>query len=231
VKGQKRATPRTAPSRESRASAASAEKATARDAAPSRSTGPRGQADQLKAILSKGLDLAEASLSLGLTVINRVGAAAQEQVLSITRSSRATRASAPGVERGDEVEPGTPVPPRTPDAAVPEEPQYCITNRLPLAPGSPVKVSFSINNDSLATPKKVSLRIEGFVGETEGARIARDGFTVTPSRRTIAPMDFEKFVLQGALPPDAPPDIYQGWVVVSSGDDFRIPIRLVAVTP
>jgi hypothetical protein len=33
------------------------------------------------------------------------------------------------------------------------------------------------------------------------------------------------------LPPDAPPDIYQGWVVVSSGDDFRIPIRLVAVTP
>ena len=38
------------------------------------------RSDQFGAIFAKGLDLAEASLSLGLTMITRVGAAAQQQV-------------------------------------------------------------------------------------------------------------------------------------------------------
>jgi hypothetical protein len=40
-------------------------------------------------------------------------------------------------------------------------------------------------------------------------------------------MDFEKFALLGEVPPDAPPDVYHGWIVVSSTDDFTIPVRLV----
>ena len=37
--------------------------------------------DQVGMILSKGLDLAEAGVSLGVTIVNRIGSAAQQQVL------------------------------------------------------------------------------------------------------------------------------------------------------
>jgi hypothetical protein len=183
----------------------------------------RGQGDQLRAIFEKGLDLAEASLSLGLTVINRVGSAAQEQILSVTRNPQQAGATAPpDSEQAATARTGRPAGAPASEPPPAEEPQYYITNRLPLAPGAPVKVSFSINNDSVATPKKVRLRLEGFTGETEGARIADTGFTLTPALKTIAPMDFEKFV-----PPETPPDVYHGSVVVSAGEEFRIPVRLV----
>jgi hypothetical protein len=187
----------------------------------------RGQSDQLRAIFTKGLDLAEASLSLGLTVINRVGSAAQEQLLSVTRNPQPHAVAPPDSEHAAGVRASAAPKATAPEPPPAEEPQYCITNRLPLAPGGPVKVSFSINNDAVATPKKVRVRLEGFAGETEGARLASEGFTLTPTLKTIAPMDFETFVLQGAVPPETPPDVYQGWVVVSSGEEFRIPVRLV----
>ena len=189
---------------------------------------PRGPADQFGAILTKGLDLAEASLSLGLTVINRVGAAAQHELFD--RIAVKAQPPGPGEPAGNPA-PGSPTEPAArpgaPDLGAPEESGYCITNGRPLAPGSGVKVSFSINNDSVEVPKKVSLRVEGFAGETDGTQIGADRFTVKPAKKTIAPMDFEKFVLQGAVPPDVPPDVYRGWIVVSSGNEFRIPVRLV----
>jgi hypothetical protein len=92
-------------------------------------------------------------------------------------------------------------------------------------------VSFSINNDSMTSPKRVSLKVEGFLGQTEGSRIEAERFLLKPSRKTIAPLDFEKFVLQGTVPPDVPPDVYHGDIVVSSGSDFRIPVRLVVLVP
>jgi hypothetical protein len=46
-------------------------------------------------------------------------------------------------------------------------------------------------------------------------------------RKSIAPMDFEKFVLTGTLPADAPPDVYRGSVIVGSTDEMSIPVRLV----
>lgn len=192
---------------------------------------PRGAADQFGAILTKGLDLAEASLSLGLTVINRVGVAAQHELFD----KIAVKAHPPGPGEpdghpgpGGQAEPAAR--PGAPDIGAPEESAYCITNGTPLAPGSGVKVAFSINNNSVQAPKKVSLRVEGFGGETEGTRIEGERFTVKPARKTIAPMDFEKFVLQGAVPPEVPPDVYCGWIVVSSGSEFRIPVRLVVET-
>jgi hypothetical protein len=190
----------------------------------------RAPADQLGAILTKGLDLAEASLSLGMTVISRVGAIAQQQVLgkiTVPMTAPETGAGAPPNEHGHETD--NAAAPETPVPAGSQEPMYCITNRLPLAPGGSVEVSFSINNDSMAAPKPVRLRIEGFTGEAEGGRIEAEGFVVKPPRKKIAPMDFEKFVLSGTVPPDTPPDVYGGWVVVSSGGEFRIPVRLVVL--
>lgn len=189
----------------------------------------RGPADQLGSILSRGLDLAEASLGLGLTVISRMGTLAQQQVLD-----RISPSPAPDLGQTAPTEAATGAaveqPGQTAQAQpVSQEPSYCITNRLPLAPGGTVEVSFSINNDSMTAPKQVRLTVDGFTGEVEGGRFEVGPFVVKPSRRIIAPMDFEKFVLHGAVPPEVQPDVYHGWVVVTSGSEFRIPIRLVVL--
>jgi len=177
----------------------------------------REKVDQVGLILAKGLDLAEAGVSLGVTIVNRIGSAAQQQVLE--RMAAAMQRDAAGA---------APSPmPEAPEAPPPEAPAFYITNRLPLTPGGTVKVSFSINNDSLVAPKKVELRVDAFQGEMTGASLPAESLAVKPATRSIAPVDFEKFVLQGAVPAEMPPDIYLGWILVASDDELRIPVRLV----
>jgi hypothetical protein len=187
--------------------------------------GLRARVDQMGALLTKGLDLAEAGLGLGVTLVSRVGEAAQHQILErfMSQAAAAAASVAPG---GEAPMPPAPEPEMSPPPA-PAPESYGITNRLPLPPGGTARVSFSINNDSMAAPKKVALSLEGFVGEAHGRHLDAAGFTVKPARKTIAPMDFEKFALEGAVPPKAPPDVYRGWVVVSSDNELRIPIALV----
>jgi hypothetical protein len=175
--------------------------------------------DQVGMILSKGLDLAEAGVSLGVTIVNRIGSAAQQQVLERMAAAMQPREE-PAVPpspsmQGDD----TPASPAEPAA-------FYITNRLPLTPGGTVKVSFSINNDSMVAPKKVTLRIEGFQGEATGALLPAEGLSIKPETKSIAPVDFEKFVLSGAVPIETPPDAYFGWILVSSDDELRSPVRL-----
>ncbi len=196
-----------------------------------------GRADQLGAILSRGLDLAEAGLSLGLTVLTRVGGVAQQRVfdgLSVGGGMSQARSEPPPGAQPSAPYPGSPPAPDYPAAGEPEPAptqteamQYAITNRLPLAPGAPLKISFSLNNDSATDPKRVSLHLEGLVGELNGGVLEAAGFAIKPATKTIGPLDFEKFVLQGALPPETPPDIYQGWVVVQEAEEIRIPVRLM----
>ncbi len=192
---------------------------------------PRGRSDQLGTIVAKGLDLAEASLSLGLTMISRFGAVAQQQVFDRLAVGATAQPGAAAAERPPEGAEATYADVPAPHVTAPEEaPFYCVTNRTPLTPGARVKVSFSINNDSVTAAKKVSVRIEGFAGENEHRRLDAGLFSVKPATRTIAPTDFEKFVLEGTVPPDAPPDTYVGSIVVFSEDEFRIPVRIVVMT-
>lgn len=188
-----------------------------------------GRADQLGAILAKGLDLAEAGLSLGLTVIQRAGTATQESIFEGVSAAGAGAPAGPPAEEGA----GEPMFEQwTPEGAeAPKVPGFCITNRVPLWPGGSVSVSFSINNDSVAAEKRVRLRVDGFTGEMGGVRLASDGFAVKPQRKTIAPMDFEKFILKGEIPVETPQDVYHGSIVVLSTDEFTIPVRLVVMSP
>lgn len=187
--------------------------------------GLRGKVDQVGSLLSKGLDLAEAGLNLGVTLVSRVGVAAQHQILErvMAQAGEAAAAAAPQAAEAE------PAPAPAPVAAAPaaESESYGISNRLPLVPGGEVRVSFSINNDSMEAPKKVALSVEGFVGDAHGRRLNPAGFAIRPAKKTIAPMDFEKFVLEGVLPPKAPPDVYRGWIVVNSDNALRIPVWLV----
>jgi len=183
-----------------------------------------GRADQLGAIIVKTLDLAEAGLSLGITVLTRAGAVAQEAL-----AERSPAASPDGnVHPADNAQPSAPA---EAQAATGDTDAFFLTNRVPLAPGGTVHVSFSITNDSLVEPKRVSLRIEALVGEHEGVRIDGEAFAVRPARKTIAPMDFEKFVLTGTLPAAVPPDVYRGSVTVSATDEMSIPVALLVTVP
>jgi hypothetical protein len=180
----------------------------------------RQRLDQVGSILAKGLDLAEAGISLGVTIISRVGVAAQHKFREGMDAATAHSAASAGA---------APAPAQHAAAEQQAEPIYGITNRLPLKPGSEVNISFSVNNDSTTEPKKVDLRIEGFVGDAHGARLDASTFTVEPVQVTIAPVDFEKLRLQGRVPAEAPPDVYRGAIVVLSGNQLKIPVVLVVM--
>jgi fructose-1-phosphate kinase PfkB-like protein len=40
-------------------------------------------------------------------------------------------------------------------------------------------------------------------------------------------MDFERFVLTGSIPADAPEDSYNGWILVDGDEQMRIPVVLL----
>lgn len=180
----------------------------------------RGQ--QVGQLLSRSLDLAEAGLTLGVSLMNKVGAAAQKQILERFMSGAAAMVDA-GMAQAQA--PAPEPPPPGGEAGGPDPGTFGITNRMPLLPGAQFHVGFSINNDSMESPKKLALSIEGFVGETHGHPLDAD-LAVKPGRKTIAPMDFEKFVLEGTVPPKTLPDIYRGWIIVHSDTDMRIPAWL-----
>jgi hypothetical protein len=180
----------------------------------------RGQ--QVGQLLSRSLDLAEAGLTLGVSLMNKVGAAAQQQILERFMSGAAAVVEA-GMAQAQAPAPEPPPPPAEP--AGPEPGAFGITNLLPLLPGTPVKVGFSINNDSMDSPKKLTLSLEGFIGEAHGHSLEA-ALSLKPARKTIAPMDFEKFVLEGTVPAATPPDVYRGWIIVSSDTEMRIPAWL-----
>lgn len=185
--------------------------------------------DQVGKILARGLDLAEAGVSLGVTIVSRVGVAAQQKIREGIDAATASGVASAGPEPGHPVDA-----PQFSDAESPaaeSESAYGITNRLPLTPGGTVKLSFSVNNDSMVEPKKVELRIEGFTGDTQRVRLDASTFTIKPTRKTIAPVDFEKFILQGSVPADVPPDVYRGAVTVESGTELKIPVVLVVMPP
>jgi hypothetical protein len=180
----------------------------------------RERLDQVGTILAKGLDLAEAGVSLGVTILSRVTVAAQQKI-----RDGLDAAAQPGAAAPQAAEAFAPPPEAEP------EPEYGLTNRLPLVPGSEVKISFSVNNDSMTEVKKVELKIQGFAGDSQKAAIDAAAFSIKPAQKTIAPVDFEKFVLQGAIADTIAPDIYRGVVVVSSDKDLFIPVVLVVTPP
>ncbi len=165
------------------------------------------------------LDLAEAGLSLGLTVASTLSAVAQQKIFEKVMD-RAMPDTAPEPPTG----PMAPPPQDDPQEALPT---LGITNRLRLTPGMPLMVSFSINNDSSVAPKQVALTIESFTGERTGSLLPPASLSVTPEVASIEPMDFEKFVLRGVIPEAVQPDTYHGEIHVASGATMRIPVWLV----
>jgi hypothetical protein len=190
---------------------------------------PAKEQPQLAAIMTKSLDLAEAGLSLGINLVERLGATLQDQVSSRLAHARDALAGAPAPSpAAADAGPGPRPSPNSSDREGPYAAPFSgVTNRLPLFPGSPVRVSFSINNDSADLPRKVELQLGGLAGELTGARLDAGHFAIEPAVQTIAPMDFEKFAITGLVPAGTRSDAYGGWIVVGGEHQLRIPVRLV----
>ncbi len=185
--------------------------------------------DQIGAIVTKGFSLAEAGINLGLNLINKIGSVAQDQFVEKIVDLGKNIVPSQGMPRE---EPGGEAPPAYENReeqgreSEPASRTMYVENRLPLFPGSPVHVSFSISNDSPSAPKKIALGIEGFTGEMRGAQIDGSNFSVKPAKKSIAPLDFDKFVLSGTIPPGVVSDAYLGWIVVTGDEQLKIPVRL-----
>ena len=192
------------------------------------------QLDRLGSIMTQSLDLAEVGIGLGIKLAGRLSSALQLQLgdgLERAVQPPPRPRFNPGEGPVSGPAPAYQSEPERPAARETPPPMSYIVNRLPLLPGSPVWVSFTINNDSVTAPKELRLHVEGFVGEMHGAPLDGSAFSVEPATRVVAPLDFDKFTLRGILPPDTVPDAYAGWMVVSAEQALRIPIRLIVTAP
>ena len=170
---------------------------------------------QVASLVSKVIELADAGVKLGINLVSLLTSYATTQAGAMASVSQPPTAA-----------PEAPSPPAAATDPGPSR-SYCIVNRMPLHPGDPVKVSFSINNDMADAVKNLTLACRGFVGATQAYTIPDDLFSVEPASASIAPLDFERFVLKGTIVAEAPADSYNGWILVSGDEQLRIPAVLL----
>jgi hypothetical protein len=183
----------------------------------------KGKIDRFGDILTKTLDLAEIGMNLSVSLFSTISAVAQQKIAEKLMDTGDMPPAGPPPAAAPAVSP--PAAPASADPGAP--PAFGITNRLRLVPGGTASIPFSVNNESAASAKQVTLHVEGFAGDRSLRFLPPDTLRVSPATRMISPMDFEKFILAGTVPADAVPDIYRGAVVVASDDIIRIPVWLV----
>jgi hypothetical protein len=196
-------------------------------AAPAASEPPRDQA-QLDGIVNKSFELAQAGVTLGLNLVQKFGSSFQGDLFhKIADAGKGVFSAASGTAGLKPDAPGSPqsAPART-ETGAPSPRSGIIENRMPLFPGSQVRVSFSINNDSDAEVMEVTLQAGEFRGELSGAILKADHFTLEPQTTTIQPTDFEKFVLSGFIPINCRHDAYIGGITVGGTESMTIPVCL-----
>jgi hypothetical protein len=185
-----------------------------------------GKSDQIGMIVTKGFDLAEAGISLALNIVNRMGSIAPEAFIEKITAPFTGATQQSGQSPDNNMNPAQHEESQPSPSKNQESELIFIGNRTPIFPGQEIKVSFSINNDSFASAKKVKLHPEGFIGKKGSTEFDGKQFSVHPAKATIDPMDFEKFTLVGTLPANLQPDIYYGWIVVTSENEIKIEVRL-----
>ena len=182
--------------------------------------------DQIGDIAKGVLDLAGAGLSLGFKVIDKFGGMATDIITEkiIGGAGQTEQPYEPKPEmHADQDQPYQQPEETSADKA---SEVLWVVNRIPAYAGSEVKVSFSFSNESAELPKKITLAVGSFTGEGSGHSIDVGLLTIKPKSKTIAPMDFDKFVLIGNIPEGTPADKYYGWIVVSAENEIKVPARL-----
>ncbi len=170
---------------------------------------------QVEAIVHKGLDIAEAGIELGVNIVSRLGLILKNQLVDNTNN---VSQAYPTEECAQN---------ETSSTVTDATEEYYLINRLALHPGDSVSISFSMNNDSLTDEKTISLSPIDFKGAEHHVVIPESNFSISPASKTIAPIDFEKFILTGTLPADIPADTYYGSIIVEDQTQHKISAVIV----
>jgi hypothetical protein len=182
-------------------------------------------------IMNKSLELAQASINLGLNLVQEFGASFQGDLLhKLAEAGKSVFAAKQSGMAAQNAEASQPDSAAAEDPGQPSEKSDAITNRLPLFPGSSVRIPFSINNDTTGATKTVHVHLEGFAGELTGATLKADHFSISPVSKEIVPMDFEKFVIAGTLPINCRGDAYRGFIIVTGTESMKIPVKIVVMS-
>jgi len=178
--------------------------------------------DRINQVVAKSIDLAEASLALGVRMVGNLGKVGQEHLLRRVMGTGATAAQQADTAQAD---------PYAQPAAAPEAAAVgpAVVNRAPLHPGSDVYLPFSLTNDSPDTAKAVRLSLQGLAGEAAGGRIPAETLRIAPPEARLAPLDFEKFIITGRIPGETVPDTYVGAILVDGEERLAIPLRLAVI--
>lgn len=182
--------------------------------------------EPLGAIMSKGMELAEAGLNLGINLVHKFGGSLQEQVIEKFARTGSTIFKSSAGEASPSPETAATSAGNTPDSGT-EAAFSGITNRMPAFPGSELRISFSINNDSTSVARQVHLSLESdLLGELSGKTLGKKLFALQPSSVAIAPADFDKFTLFANIPVNQQADHYFGALIVDGEEKMRIPLRV-----
>lgn len=220
AKTTKRAKAKTAVKRPAAAKKRKVEAPTAEKTASRQPVGSPVVGPQVVALVSKLMQLADTGMGLGINMVSLLTSYAKSQIPFPGTSTEAEQSQAAA---SPQTTPAADRPPAEGEA----QRNYCIVNRLPLHPGDPVQVSFSVNNDTASATKPLRISVLGFVGALQGFELVQAGFSVEPKEKVIGPMDFERFILKGKIPAKAPEDSYNGWILVEGDEQVRIPVMLL----
>jgi len=197
---------------------------------------------QIEEMVNRGLDLAEVGIGLGVNIVARLGTIFKDQVFDKFSGSDilgSVMSDMPAGQQGEDAnrhnqdtgfEDQTQTQNNAAASSTQEEQPYYLFNRVTLSPGGDLSLSFSINNDSLTSPKQVEITVEDFIGETKNEALDASLFSVSPDKTEIAAADFEKFTLKAKLPADIPTDTYHGRIIVEEQQIYRISVVLFVST-
>ncbi len=206
-------------------------------------TGVQNQAEdgviQIEEIVNKGLDLAEVGVGLGVNIASRLGSIFKDQVFEKLNTTGIVDSVMSNIATGQQdekvygdinnqqFEERPPAQNVTEPATTENQQSYYLYNRLTLLPGCKLSLSFSINNDSLISTKKIGITVDKFIGDTHHDELDSSLFSVIPDKTEIAAADFEKFILKATIPADSSADTYRGWINVEEQQTYRIPVVLL----
>jgi hypothetical protein len=171
--------------------------------------------DRLGILMTKGMDLAETGFSLGINMIDRFAKVGPGGIFNVRPQATSQQ------------EEHNPPEGEAPHQQTKSDSGLIIVNSLRIFPGTTATITFSLNNDSVDSPKSVILSVDGFNGQSTGAQIDSSTFSITPRKQTIAPADFEKFTIQGPVPMNIPADTYTGFLKISGDEEASIPVAVI----
>lgn len=169
-------------------------------------------------VLNRTIELTEAGMTIGTRLLN----SGSERLLATIAEKITPVVTAAVPPDSSQYAP----PPEAAPSAPADQAGAVIGNGHPAFPGGEIYIPFSISNDTHDRAKRITVSIGTLRGEQTGHQLDSSRLNMNPAAKTILPLDFEKFVIEGSITSDTLPDVYGGWIEVSGDEQFRISLYI-----